>query len=114
MNYLQEWGSSCVDDQLTRLNVIPLEGQSPYEYLLYSDALPRRNDGKVGTSQTRMRVYQVVAPDDGRVEVFKQWLTCDRQPPTSSECWRDFRSHLNTMAQSASHQVECVQLCLSF
>ena len=67
-----------------------------------------------GTSQTRIRVYQVVAPNDGRFEVFKQWLTCDRKLPTTSECWRDFRSHLDTMAQSASHQVECVQLCLSF
>jgi len=46
VNYLQEWGSSCVDDHLTRLNVTPLEGQGPYEYLLY-DAIPRRNDGRV-------------------------------------------------------------------
>lgn len=56
MNYLQEWGSSCVDDQLTRLNVTPLEGQDPYEYLLYSDALPRRNDGRV--SDYTLKRYQ--------------------------------------------------------
>ncbi len=47
VNHLQEWGQSCVDDQLTRLNVIPLEDQDPYEYLLYSDAISRRNDGRV-------------------------------------------------------------------
>lgn len=33
--------------QLTRLNVTFLDGQDPYNYLLYSDSLPRRNDGRV-------------------------------------------------------------------
>lgn len=47
MNHLQEWVSSCVDEQLTCLNVIPLEGLSPLEYLLYADAIERRNDGRV-------------------------------------------------------------------
>lgn len=47
MNHLQEWGNSCVDDQLTRLNVTPLEGSCPLNYLLYADAIPRRNDGRV-------------------------------------------------------------------
>lgn len=47
MNHLQEWGQSCVDDQVTRLNAIPLEGLRPYDYLLYSDAIPRRNDGRL-------------------------------------------------------------------
>lgn len=47
MNYLQEWGNSCVDDQLTSLNVVPLNGSCPLDYLLYADALPRRNDGRV-------------------------------------------------------------------
>ncbi|MGB7441976.1 MAG: bifunctional DNA primase/helicase, partial [Coleofasciculaceae cyanobacterium] len=47
MNHLLEWRASCVDDQLIRLNVTPLEGFCPSEYLLYSDAIPRRNDGRV-------------------------------------------------------------------
>jgi hypothetical protein len=47
MNYLVEWQQSCVDEQLIRLNVTELEGTSPSEYLLYADALPRRNDGRV-------------------------------------------------------------------
>jgi len=47
MNHLQEWQQSGVDDQLTQLNVIPLEGYSPSDYLLYAEDLPRRNDGRV-------------------------------------------------------------------
>ncbi|HEY9600716.1 MAG TPA: DUF3854 domain-containing protein, partial [Allocoleopsis sp.] len=47
MNHLQEWSNSCVDDQLTHLNVISLDGQDSYQYLLYADTLPRRNDGRV-------------------------------------------------------------------
>ena len=47
MNYLQEWHSSGVDEELTRLNVTALHGTGASEYLLYSDALPRRNDGRI-------------------------------------------------------------------
>ncbi|NEO92829.1 MAG: hypothetical protein F6K56_22335, partial [Moorea sp. SIO3G5] len=47
MNHIQEWTASSVDEQLTRLNVRSLEGSSPFEYLFYSDSLPRRNDGRV-------------------------------------------------------------------
>ncbi|NEO31326.1 MAG: DUF3854 domain-containing protein [Symploca sp. SIO3C6] len=47
MNHLLEWQASCVDLQLTSLNVTALEGSCPSEYLLYSDAIPRRNDGRV-------------------------------------------------------------------
>ena len=47
MDHLSEWKTSCVDEELTRLNVIPLNGSCPSEYLLYSDAIPRRNDGRV-------------------------------------------------------------------
>jgi len=47
VNHLIEWSASCVDEQLTRLNVIPLEGDRPLDYLLYAESLPRRNDGRV-------------------------------------------------------------------
>ena len=47
MDHLLEWKASCVDEELTRLNVIPLNGSCPSEYLLYSDAIPRRNDGRI-------------------------------------------------------------------
>ena len=47
MNHLAEWKASCVDEELTNLNVVPLQGFSACEYLLYSDDIPRRNDGRV-------------------------------------------------------------------
>ena len=47
MDCLQEWKASCVDEELTRLNVISLEGLSPAEYLLYSDDIPRKNARKI-------------------------------------------------------------------
>jgi len=50
MNYLQEWQQSCVDEQLIRLNVTCLAGESPSEHLLYADTLPRRNDGRVSNA----------------------------------------------------------------
>jgi hypothetical protein len=47
VNYLTEWNASCVDDKLTRLNVTSLSGDRAYDYLFYSDGLPRRNDGRI-------------------------------------------------------------------
>ncbi len=55
MNCLEEWSASGVDEQLTRLNVVPLEGIAASEYLLYSDAIPRRNDGRI--SETFLQLY---------------------------------------------------------
>ncbi len=46
--YVQEWQSSCVDDGVIDMNVVGLEGDRPLDYLLYSDELPRRNDGRLG------------------------------------------------------------------
>ncbi|TVQ59881.1 MAG: DUF3854 domain-containing protein [Spirulina sp. DLM2.Bin59] len=47
MNHLQEWAASGVDDELTRLNVRSLTGSNSYDYLLYAETLPRRNDGRL-------------------------------------------------------------------
>ena len=47
MDYLREWQASGVDRELTHLNVVSLEGASPAEYLLYSNSIPRRNDGRI-------------------------------------------------------------------
>jgi hypothetical protein len=47
MSYLREWEASGVDEELTRLNVVSLQGNCPTEYLLYSDSIPRRNDGRI-------------------------------------------------------------------
>ena len=49
MDHLREWQASGVDEELTRLNVVSLEGNSPAEYLLYSESIPRRNDGRVSS-----------------------------------------------------------------
>ncbi|MEC4807165.1 MAG: plasmid replication protein, CyRepA1 family [Jaaginema sp. PMC 1079.18] len=48
--YLTEWNASCVDAELTRLNVTALEGDRAYEYLFHSEDLPRRNDGRIRAS----------------------------------------------------------------
>ncbi|MDJ1182202.1 plasmid replication protein, CyRepA1 family [Roseofilum casamattae] len=53
MNHLTEWAQSCVDPQLTALNVIPLNGQTAYNYLLYSDDLPRCRDGRLRATVRR-------------------------------------------------------------
>ena len=47
MDYLLEWKASGVDEELTHLNVVSLQGTSPAEYLLYSNSIPRRNDGRI-------------------------------------------------------------------
>jgi len=47
MNHLQEWAASGVDAELTGLNVRPLAGSASYDYLLYAETLPRRNDGRL-------------------------------------------------------------------
>ncbi|MBV5257713.1 DUF3854 domain-containing protein [Synechococcus moorigangaii CMS01] len=50
MDHVQEWQQSCVDPELIQLNVISLKGDRPLDYLLYSEDLPRRNDGRLGDS----------------------------------------------------------------
>ena len=47
MDRVREWKASGVSQELIDLNVVSLEGTSPAEYLLYSDSIPRRNDGRV-------------------------------------------------------------------
>jgi len=49
MDYIREWKASGVDEELTNLNVISLSGNSPSEYLLYSNSIPRRNDGRISS-----------------------------------------------------------------
>jgi hypothetical protein len=43
----QEWRSSGVDEEIITLNVKSLEGTTPYEYLIYSPKISRRNDGRL-------------------------------------------------------------------
>ncbi|MEH1770991.1 MAG: plasmid replication protein, CyRepA1 family [Nostoc sp.] len=45
--HLQEWRGSGVDEEIIALNVRSLSGTTPYEYLLYSPKISRRNDGRL-------------------------------------------------------------------
>ncbi|WP_375511052.1 plasmid replication protein, CyRepA1 family [uncultured Nostoc sp.] len=45
--HLQEWRGSGVDEEIFHLNVRSLHGTLPYEYLLYSPKISRRNDGRL-------------------------------------------------------------------
>ncbi len=55
MDHLLEWKASGVDEELIHLNVVSLQGTSPAEYLLYSDSIPRRNDGRI--SERFLQLY---------------------------------------------------------
>ncbi len=46
-NHLTEWLNSGVDEELIALNVQSLSGTLPYDYLLYSLKISRRNDGRL-------------------------------------------------------------------
>jgi Domain of unknown function (DUF3854) len=46
-HHLQEWLDSGVDEELIALNVRSLSGTTPYDYLLYSPNISRRNDGRL-------------------------------------------------------------------
>jgi len=46
-SHAQEWQHSAVDSQIIELNVCSLHDNLPYEYLLYSDQISRRNDGRL-------------------------------------------------------------------
>lgn len=45
--HLQEWLDSGVDPEIIAANVISLHGEELWDYLLYSDKLDRRNDGRL-------------------------------------------------------------------
>jgi hypothetical protein len=45
--HLQEWRGSGVDEEIFHLNARSLYGTTPYEYLLYSPKISRRNDGRL-------------------------------------------------------------------
>ena len=51
--HYQEWRSSAVDEEIIALNVRSLSGSTAYGYLLYSDKLSRRNDGRLSSGLLR-------------------------------------------------------------
>ncbi|BAZ37644.1 hypothetical protein NIES4101_35670 [Calothrix sp. NIES-4101] len=46
-HHWEEWLASGVDREIITLNVKSLEGTTPYEYLIYSPKISRRNDGRL-------------------------------------------------------------------
>ncbi len=45
--HFQEWLDSAVNPEIIGLNVESLQGTQGFDYILYSDDIPRRNDGRV-------------------------------------------------------------------
>jgi hypothetical protein len=73
--------------------------------------------GRDGKHSKRVRVYQLVHPNDGRFEVFQQWLTLGNQLFDISEQWQDSSAIVaNSPKESGtlSEDIEYVQLSLSF
>ena len=55
VKHLQEWLGSGVDEEIFHLNVKSLYSTTPYEYLLYSPKISRRNDGRLRDGVTAQR-----------------------------------------------------------
>ena len=51
--HFRELQDSGIDQEIISLNFKSLGGESAYEYLLYSDKLPRRNDGRLSDGYLR-------------------------------------------------------------
>jgi hypothetical protein len=67
-------------------------------------------------ARNRVRVYQVVNPNDGRIEIFRQWLASEGQLLGTQTSWLDQCSQkVNSQVPSIElDELEYVQLCLSF
>lgn len=50
---------SAIDPDIAALNFISLEGNAPYDYLLYSEKISRRNDGRLRDSDMRRYAHLV-------------------------------------------------------
>ncbi|RCJ16878.1 hypothetical protein A6S26_32510 [Nostoc sp. ATCC 43529] len=46
-SHWQEWGESAIDSEIAVLNFKSLLGNAPFDYLLYSEKISRRNDGRL-------------------------------------------------------------------
>ena len=49
----QELTQSCIDEEIAALNFKSLDGDEAYEYLIYSDKISRRNDGRLRDGDMR-------------------------------------------------------------
>jgi hypothetical protein len=67
-------------------------------------------------NKKKVRVYQIVAPDDGRAEVFEQWSITDKKSPGSSELWLEDRQSLIDLSshKSGTETSKYIQLSWDF
>ena len=73
-HHYQEWLNSAVAPSLIKKNVISLEGSDPHEFLLYSEKLHRRNDGRL--SDNTLKKYQHLEQGGwfcGSLDPHKNW-----------------------------------------
>ncbi|MCC5662000.1 DUF3854 domain-containing protein, partial [Nostoc sp. XA010] len=52
-SHWQEWADSTIDSEIAALNFKSLSGNTAFEYLLYSDRISRRNDGRLRDQDMR-------------------------------------------------------------
>ncbi len=52
-SHWQEWGESGIDSEIAALNFKSLSGNAAFDYLLYSDKISRRNDGRLRDGDMR-------------------------------------------------------------
>ena len=52
-SHWQEWGESAIDSEIAALNFKSLSGNAAFDYLLYSDKISRRNDGRLRDGDMR-------------------------------------------------------------
>ena len=89
MNYLDEWKQSGVDPELVRLNVVALDGTEAYDYLCYSDKLPRRNDGRLASGMLKRYAH---------VESGGWWCSGTNLLTGTDDLWGCFKPELPRVA----------------
>lgn len=66
-------------------------------------------------NKKRVRIYQIIAPQDERAQIFQAWLQRDRQLPGSSEQWMaDYWQKLRGEVPTKENPQPFVQLSLGF
>lgn len=79
----QEWLNSAVAPEIIAANVQSLSGNAVYDYLLYADSIPRRNDGRV--SEWVLKRY-------AHVERGGWWCSGVRFVKNSPTVWEEMKS----------------------
>jgi len=97
VDYLSEWMQSGVDADLVRLNVVSLEGAEAYDYLCYSDKLPRRNDGRLATGMLQRYAH---------VESGGWWCSGTNLLTGTDDLWGCFKPELPRTARDRDKPIK--------